>query len=79
MADKLLLDKALYQEEALHEIRIRFGQDFLTNNNNGNLVLHPKLLAAFRKITSGRVVWVNDERLWRERIATDAETRGQNG
>lgn len=77
MLDKITATKPLYQEEAAWEIKKEFGDGFIYDNDNGNPAIKPKLLAAFRKISSATIVWVTGEKCWRLRVPTDGLGRKQ--
>jgi len=65
MLERLAEDNDLYQDVAVCEIQDRFGDDFVYINDNGNLAIDKKVLAAFRKLTEGDVVWDRSGRFWR--------------
>lgn len=65
MLKRLNEDETLYQEEVVYEIQERYGDEFVYDNENGNPAIHRKVLAEFRKLTEGKVVWISTERYWR--------------
>ena len=66
----------LYQDEAASQIVERFGDDpFTYINEHGNLAIDRGVLAAFRTLTKGSVVWDRSERLWRWREDYDPPGR----
>jgi hypothetical protein len=67
MLERLATDNDLYQDVIVSEILDRFGDEFVYTNDNGNLAIEKKVLAAFRKLTEGDVVWDRRERYWRFR------------
>lgn len=64
-------DLMLYQEVIVYEIQDNFGDDFVYTNENGNLAIDRKVLAEFRKLTEGKVVWNRSERFWRSKEDSD--------
>ncbi len=62
--------KELYQEDVVYEIQIKFGSDFVYENESGNLAINKKVLNEFRKITPN-VVWERGEKCWRKRQQYD--------
>ena len=67
----------LYQQVVASEIAERFGEEFTYVNQNGNLAIDPRVLAAFRRITEDTVVWERGERMWRKRNDADEPGRRQ--
>jgi hypothetical protein len=78
MVAKLERDEFLRQEEVVYEIAARFGDEFTYINQNGNLAIDRRVLAAFRNTTVGTVVWERRERMWRKRDEADEIGRRQN-
>jgi uncharacterized protein DUF6953 len=62
MHDEVNSRGRLYQEHAAVHIGVMFGDEFLYQNENGNWVLAPRVLAAFRRLTGDSVVWDRGER-----------------
>ena len=75
MTETVRKQGCLYQEEAAGEIEQRFGGDFLYDNANGNPSIRKDVLAAFRTMTEGWVVWERGERVWRLRENYDPPGR----
>lgn len=75
MVKRLNEDELLYQEVVVYEIQDQFGEDFVYENENGNLAISRKVLSEFRKRTEKDVVWERGERLWRRRADYDPEGR----
>lgn len=67
MLQRLTEEETLYQEVIVYEIQEKFGEKFVYVNENGNLAISRKVLAAFRGITEGKVVWSRSDRFWRFR------------
>ena len=67
----------LYQETIVYEIDSKFGPGFTQANQNGNLGIDRKVLAAFKKITGDSVIWERGQRLWRKRLEYDEPGRQQ--
>lgn len=61
----------LFQVDAVSGIEKNFGADFIGVNDQGNQSISPKVLAAFRKLTEGQVVWSRSEFCWRRKRAGD--------
>jgi hypothetical protein len=55
----------LYQETIVQKIKRECGEEHVWRNPNGNLAIKPNVLAAFRKLTEGKLVWSRGERAWR--------------
>jgi hypothetical protein len=64
------------QEIAAVEIQREFPE-FVFVNQNGNLAIDRRVLAAFRELSGDRVVWESGARLWRLREEFDSPGRGQ--
>lgn len=73
MVQRLDADTILYQDVIACEINDKFGNDFVYTNDNGNLAIDRDVLAEFRKLTEGRVVWCRGERYWRFKEEFDSE------
>lgn len=67
MLDKLQREQSLYQQTVIFEIQTKFGDEFTCINNNGNLVIGKGVLAEFKKLTDGQVVWIKSDKYWRFR------------
>ena len=67
MLQRLNEEDILYQEVVVYEIQDTFGDEFVYTNENGNLAIDRRVLAEFRKLTEGQVVWSRRERFWRRR------------
>lgn len=77
MLDELKRVKYLYQETVVYDIESKFGAAFTYENDNGNLAIDKRVLAAFRKLTGDSVIWERGERLWRFREDHDEPGRQQ--
>ncbi len=77
MVEELERGQYLYQQVVASEIAERFGEEFTYVNQNGNLAIDPRVLAAFRRITEDTVVWERGERMWRKRNDADEPGRRQ--
>jgi hypothetical protein len=64
--------QSLYQEEVVSHLHSTSGNDLTYINANGNWAIDRRVLAEFRKLTEGTVVWERGERLWRLRGEFDA-------
>jgi uncharacterized protein DUF6953 len=78
MVDALERDDCLYQDTAVYDIAGRFGDEFTYINQNGNLAIDRRVLAAFRHLTEKTVVWERGERVWRKRHEADESGRRQH-
>lgn len=65
----------LYQEDVVWEIQSQFGDEFVYENQNGNLSISRNVLSEFRKLTDKDVVWERGERAWRRREPYDLPGR----
>lgn len=54
----------LKQEEAVAEIRARFGEQFVFVNERGHTSLDKAVVKAFRKLHGGRIAWDRDGFFW---------------
>ena len=61
----------LSQSMARQKIRADFGEAYLYKNRNRNSAIREDILARFRELTLGPVVWVRRSRAWRKRRAED--------
>jgi len=77
MLDKIERDGYLYQESAVYDIAEMFGQQFVYENENGNLAIEKTVLAAFRRLSEETVVWERGQRVWRKRESCDLPGRQQ--
>jgi hypothetical protein len=78
MLAELQHDGTLYQDIVASEIEQRFGEEFTPLNESGNPSIRKDVLAAFRSISEGDVVWERGERLWRKRESFDEPGRQQD-
>lgn len=65
------------QEDAVSGIQEKFGEDFLFENDSGNLAISRVVLQIFRSLTQETVVWDKSERSWRPREQIDMAGRQQ--
>jgi hypothetical protein len=78
MAEQLKEKKYLYQEDIVWEIQNLFGEQFVYENENGNLAIDKTVLRHFRTLTPD-AIWEGGERMWRARERYDAPNkRGQD-
>ncbi len=78
MVEHLKAQTWLYQETVVWEIQQQFGDDFVYENQNGNVAIGKEVLAAFRKLTGDDVVWERGTRMWRQRTQYDKSGRQQD-
>jgi hypothetical protein len=57
----------LHQEAIAQRIQMSCGEEFIYKNKNGKCGIRKAVLAEFRKLTQGRLVWVLSERAWRRK------------
>jgi hypothetical protein len=55
MFGEVMRRSALDQETAAHQIQMKFGKEFLHENENGNWAINKDVLAAFRKLTGDSI------------------------
>lgn len=68
----------LYQETVVYDINNKFGDEFTYINENGNPAISEKVLAAFRRLKEGDVIWERGEKMWRFRKSFDSPGRQQD-
>ena len=78
MMDQIATGKLIYQEVIVYEIKKRFGDSFVYDNENGNLAIAKATLKAFAKMSGDDVVWERGERCWRKRKPGDKGGRQQD-
>ncbi|NUG13236.1 hypothetical protein HUN13_16785, partial [Acinetobacter seifertii] len=76
MVKELDEQEFLYPEYVVWEIQEIFGDDFVSENENGNLTIAKNILKEFRKLTEGEVVWMRSEKAWR-RLYEDEKYEGR--
>jgi len=61
------LEQAKYLEQgaAVSQIAKTFGDQFVYQNESGNLAINKKVLAEFKRITVGKAVWDRSDKGWR--------------
>ncbi|MGB5115738.1 MAG: hypothetical protein WBO26_02050 [Providencia rettgeri] len=79
MQSQLEKDGCLYQEDAVDFLVKNAQESFLKENADGNLVLTPPVLNAFKKLNADTVVWVRPDLYWRFRVAEDEDGREARG
>lgn len=77
MLGRLSMSGCLHQDEAMHEIMVRFGEDYAYFNDGGNPAIIPEVLKAFRDASPDDVVWAKRNRFWRWREEGDEPGREQ--
>ncbi|RJO63104.1 MAG: hypothetical protein C4542_00615 [Dehalococcoidia bacterium] len=61
----------LYQETVVWQIKEKFDDRYVYDNQNGNLAISKDVLREFRLLTGDNVVWERGSRLWRKRASYD--------
>ncbi len=79
MLTELSKHNCIYQDDVVDYLVKSKDESLLRENSDGNLVLHPQLLSAFKKLTEANVVWVKPDRYWRFRVAEDELGRNARG
>ncbi|QHJ78726.1 MAG: hypothetical protein [Bacteriophage sp.] len=79
MLAKLSKDCCLYQDDVVDYLVKNTYNDFLKENENGNVALKLSLNSAFKKKTLENIVWVKPDRYWRYRVKEDEPQREQRG
>ncbi len=64
MIEQVYARGVLYQEDAVEQIEALFGPEWVYENENGNPAIHRGVLAAFRKLKSGRITWDTSDKSW---------------
>lgn len=67
----------LWQMDAADRIDADFDEGLTYINDNGNTAISKEVLAEFRKLSEGTVVWERGSGLWRRREEYDPEGRRQ--
>lgn len=67
MLDEVLDKGYLEQSAVVYVILKKFGNDFIYQNDNGNLSIQKKVLSAFNKLSADNVVWLKGEKAWSPR------------
>ena len=67
----------LWQMDAANRIASDFDEGLTYTNDNGNPAISKEVLAAFRKMSEGTVVWERGLRYWRRRTEQDPEGKRQ--
>jgi hypothetical protein len=66
MLGELEKSGCLYQIDAVDKIKSKFGGEFVYENENGNPAISRKVLAEFRRLTEGKVIWDRYEKVWQK-------------
>jgi hypothetical protein len=78
MLERLNAKREIDQASIVGQIARKFGRRlYVYVNDSGNDAIHPKVLAAFNKLSGTGVVWVKSEKLWRFREKGDNKGRSQ--
>ncbi|WP_311747192.1 DUF6953 family protein [Proteus terrae] len=79
MQKQLEKESCLYQEDVVDFLVKNKLESFLKENADGNLVLIPSVLNAFKKLNADSVVWVKPDLYWRFRVPEDEDGREARG
>ena len=79
MADQVRRSGVLDQAAAAERLALAYGAPFTLRNRNGTWAIARPVLAAFRKLTAGTVVWEPSILAWRLRTPDDRADRRQAG
>ena len=65
MFDKLEENNSLYQYDIVHDIENTYGDEFVYQNENGNMAIEKKVLTAFNKFKEENdIEWDRSEKAW---------------
>lgn len=67
MFDEVLNNDYLEQGAVVGVILKKFGNDFVYQNDNGNLAVEKKVLTEFNNLSGDKVVWLKGEKAWTPR------------
>ena len=67
MLDQIGDSDSLYQDSIAERTQSACGQQFVYKNKTGKCGIRKAVLAEFRKLTQGQLVWVLRERAWRRK------------
>jgi hypothetical protein len=79
MLGRIGAEECIYQDDVVDHVLNVYGEQWLRENADGNLVVGKEVLAAFLAISKDAVVWVKPERYWRLRVAEDEPGREARG
>ena len=54
----------LYQEDIAYDIKSKYGDGYVYENENGNLAINKKVLKKFKEIRDSDVEWDKSEKCW---------------
>jgi hypothetical protein len=77
MLEQVNANPWLDQWRAVRSIGEEFGEEFTYENQNGNPAIDRRVLAAFKKLSEGTVIWDRGMFAWRLRTETDEPGRRQ--
>ena len=65
MLNKLQENNSLYQYDAVHDIENIYGNEFVYENESGNMAIAKKVLNAFSKLKKEHnIEWDKSEKAW---------------
>jgi hypothetical protein len=64
MIDTIDREHFLDQEDAVTMIADKFGDEWVYQNENGNLGIDRRVLSTFRKLHGGRIEWDKGDKCW---------------
>lgn len=65
MLAELMAAKYLEQGAVVYRISEKFGDQFVYQNDNGNMAINKKVLKEFKALTEGKAVYDQSDRGWR--------------
>lgn len=65
MLNELTQNGVLHQEELVHKIKEKYGDEFIFANNHGTLSIDRKVLREFNKVKGKDILWDRDGRCWK--------------
>lgn len=68
MINEIIEKKYAYQEYLVHDIRTKFGDEFVYENENGNLAISKNVLKEFKKLKEENgIEWDRSDKSWVKR------------
>lgn len=65
MFDELEKNNSLYQSEVVYDIEKTYGNDFIYENENGNMAISKQVLNEFKKFKKEHdIEWDRSEKAW---------------
>jgi hypothetical protein len=71
MLSEIEEQRELLQADAVSDIQNNFGDEFVYENENGNMAIAKNVLSTFKKLTKEKIVWERGAKYWRFREKYD--------